>query len=291
MFMDGANHFMNHLSNLHTHTHFCDGSDHPEKYVASALKAGFHTLGFSSHAPVPFKNNFAIQSPEELKEYCQTIRKLKSDYLGRIDILLALEMDYIRGLTEDFQDLKMDWKLDYSIGSVHLVRNGTEKSLWFIDGPKVESYDKGLQEIFGGDIRRAVKAYYDQINQMVLTQKPDIVGHLDKIKMHNDGRFFSEEESWYINLWMGTLELVRQSGLVIEVNTRGIYKGRCPELFPGIEILNEIRKMQIPVVMNSDAHRPDEMDGNYSQAIKILKSAGFKEIWFFSPGGWKSQLI
>lgn len=282
---------MNHLYNLHTHTHYCDGSDHPEKYVIAALKAGFHTLGFSSHAPVPFKNGFAIQDKQELSNYCQVVRKLKEDYKGKIDILLGLEMDFIRGFSNDFIDLKKEWKLDYSIGSVHLVKNGTDRGLWFIDGPKSETFDKGLQDVFKGDIKRAVKTYYNQVNQMVLSQKPDIVGHLDKVKMHNQNRYFKEDEDWYENLWMESLELIRQSGLVIEVNTRGIYKGRCPDLYPGYEVLKEIKDQGIPIAISSDAHKPEEVDGHYRQTIKTLKEIGFQELWFISPEGWKSQAI
>jgi histidinol-phosphatase (PHP family) len=126
---------------------------------------------------------------------------------------------------------------------------------------------------------------------MVLTQKPDIVGHLDKIKMHNKGRYFNEDEAWYKDLWMETLEIIRQSGLVIEVNTRGIYKGRCPDLYPGEEILREIKKMGLPITLSSDAHHPSEINGQYSQAIKDLKKIGFEELWYFSYDGWKSQVI
>jgi histidinol-phosphatase (PHP family) len=282
---------MPHLFNLHTHTHYCDGSDDPLKYLQAALKAGFHTLGFSSHATVPFTNGFAIQSKEDLANYCLSINKLKKEFSDRIDILLGLEIDYIKGSSMDFLDLKSTWGLDYMIGSVHLVRNGSEKGLWFIDGPRAETYDKGLRDIFNGDIRRAVTAYYDQINQMVLTQKPDIVGHLDKIKMHNKERYFREDELWYENLWMNTLEVIRQSGLVIEVNTRGVYTGRCPALYPGFEILKEILRMDIPLTLSSDAHKPEEIDGYYLKALKALKDIGFEELWFFSPDGWKSQAI
>lgn len=282
---------MNHLFNLHTHSYFCDGSDHPEAYVKAAMKAGFHTLGFSSHAPVPFKNGFAIQSRDELVNYCQCIRKLQAEYKDRIDILLSLELDYIRGVSDDFQDFKNEWGLDYTIGSVHLVKNTGGKGLWFIDGPRVESYDKGLQEIFGGDIRKAVGTYFDQLNQMVLTQKPDIVGHLDKIKMHNKDRYFKEDDPWYENLWFGTLELIRQSGLVIEVNTRGIYKGRYPDLYPSETILKEVRELNLPITLSSDAHAPEEIDGHYAQTIKILKQIGFEEVVFYSPSGWKAQAI
>lgn len=272
--------------NFHTHSHFCDGSHHPEEYIKSALKCGFISLGFSSHAPLPFKNNFAIQSSKDLENYCAIIRKLRRDYQNQIKIYLSLEIDYINGISADFLDLKSSCNLDYTIGSVHLVRNGKPGDLWFIDGPKIESYDNGLLKLFGNDIRKAVTAYWQQVMQMILTQKPDIAGHLDKIKMHNNDRFFSEDEKWYRNLWMETLRIIKQSGTIVEVNTRGIYKKRSKELFPGNEILKEIRKLNIPVTLNSDAHMPDEINLYFVETITLLKELGFKTLRYYDETKW-----
>jgi histidinol-phosphatase (PHP family) len=279
------------LFNLHTHSNFCDGTGEPEEFVHSALAKAFHTLGFSSHAPVPFKNNFAIRDDEQLQYYCRTIRELQVKYLDRISIWLALELDYIEGMTRDFSELRQLCGLDYTIGSVHLVKNGNDDGLWFIDGPKSESYDNGLKTIFGGDIRRAVRAYYQQVSRMILTQKPDILGHFDKIKMHNQDRYFREDETWYRELVMEVLDIVKQSGVIVEVNTRGIYKKRCNELFPGTWVLKEMKEKGIPVTISSDAHRPEEIDGYYAEALEILKGIGFKSLLYFNEGGWEKQSI
>ena len=282
---------MNRFFNHHTHNRFCDGAGEPEDYILAALDRDFHTLGFSSHAPVPFKNNFAIAGEAQLLDYCSVIRELQKKYAGRINVFLGLELDFISGISEDFREIKDRCGLDYTIGSVHLVRNGNSDGLWFIDGPKVESYDSGLMEIFGGDVRAAVTAYYKQVNEMVVTQKPDIIGHFDKVKMHNKGRYFSEDEPWYRKLVMELLETLEQSGVIIEINTRGIYKKRCMDLYPGVWILKEIKRKGLPVTLSSDAHRPDEINGHYKETLDILKNIGFRDLLYLSPDGWKEQAI
>ena len=195
------------------------------------------------------------------------------------------------GITRDFKDFKQNCGLDYTIGSVHLVKNGDDDRLWFIDGPKVESYDDGLKNIFGGDIRLAVTAYYNQVSRMIRTQKPDIIGHFDKIKMHNHDRYFREDEAWYHSLVMDLLETIQQSGSIIEVNTRGIYKKRCDDLYPGQWILKEIVKKGLPITLSSDAHRPDEIDGYYPETLEILRNIGFKSLVFRGDDGWKEQAL
>lgn len=279
------------LFNLHTHSHYCDGQGAPEKYVNAALAAGFHTLGFSSHAPVPFKNTFAIPDEETLGEYCREIRELQKKYAGRIKIFLGLEMDYIEGMTAGFDITRHACGLDYIIGSLHLVRNGSDENLWFIDGPRVESFDSGLKAVFGGDIRKAVTAYYDQLNRMISTQKPDVVGHFDKIKMHNKGRYFQEIDAWYCDLVMETLENIRETGSIVEVNTRGIYKKRSSDLYPGAWILSKMLEMDIPITLSADAHHPEEINGHYPETMEILKIIGFKSLKFLTSSGWAEQEI
>lgn len=279
------------LFNLHTHSHFCDGKEAPEEYVQRAIDLGFHTLGFSSHAPVPFKNHFAVKE-ERLDEYLNTIRNLRKNYKTQIQILLSLEIDYIPGITKDFIEFSKSCNLDYTIGGVHLIRNKEIDDLWFIDGPRQEPYDDGLQKLFNGNGRRGVEAYYNQVLEMIATQKPDIVAHLDKIKMHNKNRYFSEDEGWYKNIVWKILKFISdESNTIIEVNTRGLYKKRADTFFPSPEILEQINHLNIPVTLSSDAHRPEELDGYFTEALSILKDIGFKELVYFNGKIRKVQSI
>ncbi len=278
------------LFNYHTHSTFCDGSAEPEAYVKKAIMLGLHSLGFSGHAPIPMENGFAIKD-EELSTYCDTIRSLKDKYKDQIHIFLGLEIDYIPGFTKDFQDFRDQCKLDYTIGSVHLVVNPENKQLWFIDGGNIATYDEGLQQIFNGDIQQAVKTYYQQINQMIITQKPDIIGHFDKIKMNNKNRFFTQEEKWYKDLVNGTIAVIKENNSIVEVNSRGLYKKRSDELFPGIPILKALYRLKIPVTISSDAHKPEELNSFFYETTVILKEIGFKTVMVFKNGKWNEEEI
>lgn len=274
-----------HLFNLHTHTCFCDGSKPPSVFVQNAIRNNFTALGFSGHSPLPFENGFAIKD-HYLAKYCETIRDLQSKYKDNIKVFLGLELDYIPGVTKDFSYFARKCKLDYTIGSVHLIPGKDNEKIWFIDGPRREIYDNGLNDIFQGDIKKGVTAYYEQINEMVLKQKPDVVGHLDKIKMHNQDRYFTEDEKWYQYLVDQSLKLISNQGCIIEVNTRGIYKKRCPDLFPGPDILKKAYALGIPVTITSDAHDPAELDDGFDIALKTLKEIGYKRISMLDDEGW-----
>ncbi len=272
-------------TNHHTHSLFSDGSSQPAEYITEAISQGFNLLGFTEHSPLPFENPFSFRK-ENKDEYIALMQSLKQQYSGRIAVYSGMEMDYIPSISENFSKTKSEYKLDYLIGSVHLVRPANSEELWFTDGPDFRTYDQGLNELFSGDIKIAVTTYYRQINEMIETQHFDIIGHFDKIKMHNRDRFFKEDEPWYKALVSETLLLIQDRDIIVEVNTRGIYKQRSDTTYPGLDILKQIKALRIPVMVNSDAHKPHELDGEFEHGYSLLKSAGIIEVVYFKGNGW-----
>jgi len=265
--------------NLHQHTIFSDGKNVPEKYIEQAIELEFSALGFSEHSPLPFSNPFSLKD-ENIDEYVRQIDLLKQKYRDKLTIYRALEMDYIPGMSEDFGFWRDRCKVDYLIGSVHLVKPDGFDELWFTDGPDYNVYDRGIEDFFGGDIREAVKAFYHQTNQMIESQNFEIIGHFDKIKMHNRNRFFTEDERWYKNLIDETVELIREKDLIVEVNTRGLYKKRSDSLFPDGYALKRVKEAEISILISSDAHKADELNLLFDYTENRLKEFGFKEVIF-----------
>ncbi len=278
------------LTNHHTHSLYSDGSSQPEEYITEAIAKGFHILGFTEHSPLPFENSFSFRK-ENKDEYIALMQNLKQKYNSQIAVYSGMEMDYIPGMSENFGKIKAEYKLDYLIGSVHLVRPENNSELWFTDGPNYETYDKGLNELFAGDIKKAVTRYYHQLNEMIENQHIDIIGHFDKIKMHNRDRFFTEDESWYVSLVSETLDLLQDRDIIVEVNTRGIYKQRSETTYPGLDILKQIKSLRIPVMVNSDAHKPHELDLAFEQAYSLLKEAGIEEVVYYKGNGWAFESL
>ncbi len=269
------------MYNFHTHTHYCDGLAEPEEFVEEALRKKMKVLGFSAHASVPFDNPWSLKD-ENAQEYFDKIKSLKKAYKHNIQIFNALEVDYIPGISTPFATLKKQWALDYIIGAVHLVKKNNE--LWFIDGPEA-NFIGGVQNIFNGDIREAVSSYYNQINEMLYKEKPDIIAHFDKIKMHNKNRFFSEDDKWYEQITEKTLDVIARQETIVEVNTRGIYTGKCETFFPGVPILEKCLKKGIPVMINCDAHKPEDLLEHYYEASETLKKIGFKKLAILTAEG------
>ncbi len=261
--------------NLHTHSIYSDGKSEPREIVEEAVRQGLVQLGFSEHGPLPFGNTFSVKA-ERMPDYVAEIHRLRDEYKDRIDIFCGLEADYITGVSETFAVTKEKYHLDYLIGGVHLVgQSSNPEELWFIDGSKWEVYDEGLQKFFDGDIRRGVRRFYEQTNEMLEHEQFDIIAHFDKIKMHNRDRYFHEDESWYRSLAMETLDLIREKGVIMEVNTRGIYKKRYNGFYPSPWLLEEACKMRIPVIISSDAHHYSELTLEFESAEEAIRAAGY----------------
>lgn len=273
------------LFNYHTHTIYCDGKNEPEEYVKEAIKQKFKYFGFSAHAPVPFDNKWSIKY-DKIDEYCRKINFLKNKYFSQIEIFLGLEIDYIPGITTSIVDFKEKYNLDYAIGAIHLVKNPIKEELWFIDGPE-EGYHEGLKNVFESDVKLGVYHYFNQLNDMIINQKPDIIGHIDKIKMNNKKIYFKETDNWFIKYIDESLDIICKTNCIVEVNTRGIYKGKSETFFPDVETLKKCKNLNIPVTISTDAHSVTEISNLFSFTSDVLKQIGFKFVMILTNNGWK----
>jgi histidinol-phosphatase (PHP family) len=272
--------------NYHTHSHYCDGKAEPEAYLVKAIEKGFPACGYSSHAPVPFDTKWNMKQ-ERLPTYLEEISRLREKYRGRIQVYTGLEVDYIGGLWGFHHPFFNNLKLDYTIGSVHFMDALSEGIPWTIDGSS-EEFFRGFESAFHQDVRKLVTRYYELVREMVLKDSPTIIGHLDKIKMHNRHRIFlNEEEGWYRDCVEDTLDLIAAKGSIVEVNTRGTYRYDQPDLYPGKWILERIYRKKIPVMINADAHLPEEIDSGHVFAAGILQDIGFGSLRIL----WKNQWI
>jgi histidinol-phosphatase (PHP family) len=278
------------LTNYHTHTFYCDGVEPPEKYALSAIKHNLHSLGFSAHAPVPFPCEWPLPI-EKIDEYLKTIASLKSKYKQEIEIYCGLEMDYIPDLWTGMRGYINPKRLDYTIGSVHFIDSYADGTPWTIDGNN-EDYRKGLAEIFQNDNQSVFRKYFTYTREMVRVMKPVIIGHIDKLKMqYYNTTINPEADPVYKEEFLDTLEEIAGSGCIIEINTRGVYKRNEKAYYPGIWAINNMARMNIPVTVSSDAHRPMELISHWNEAHKMLYQAGFRKVKILKQGEWTDQGI
>lgn len=269
-------------ANFHTHCDYCDGKGSMQDYVDQAKQLGMLSLGFSSHAPVPFDTKWCMKA-EHFDEYTKSIEALKQAATS-IDIYSGLEVDFIPDVTSPnrFSNL-----VDFTVGSIHFVDQLPDGSWWEIDGAHALFLD-GLRAIFNNNIQSAIVRYFELTREMISTSCPTVVGHIDKIKIQNvGGKFFSESESWYQQEIKKTIDLIASMGAIVEVNTRGVYQKKSDTTYPSPWILSYIHKKNIPVTISSDAHHPKDLVSRFSDAALMLRHIGFERLSVLSEGSWQ----
>jgi histidinol-phosphatase (PHP family) len=257
----------------------------PRLYAEAALEQNVKILGYSAHAPVPFPCDWTVP-PDQFHAYLTMIASLKEEYTGRLEIYNGLEIDFIPDLWPQMEEAIKPTQLDYFIGSIHFIDYFEDGTRWSIDGSN-EEFRKGWNEIFQADSQRLVRKYFSYTREMVKVMKPHIIGHVDKIKMqYNHQCFLPETDMVYREELMNTLEEIAAAGSIVEINTRGVYRRNESAFYPGLWVLSEMAKMNIPVIINSDAHHPKELLLLFDRALEQLRLAGYKAISYFSKGEW-----
>jgi histidinol-phosphatase (PHP family) len=274
------------MTNFHTHCYLDDGTGKPEEYVEAAIRNGLRALGFSCHAPLPFAQDWVLPK-SDLPVYVREVSALKKKYAGQIEIYLGLEVDYLRGVLGTSSPSIASLRLDFTVGSVHFLNTTVDDDQLTIDGPE-EDYRRLLEEGFGGDIKRMVREYYQLVREMVSEHTPDIVGHFDVIKKNNPGgKYFNEEDVWYRDEVMKTLDNVAAAGSILEVNTGGLARERTDSTYPPLWVIKECRKLGIPTNVNSDTHAPDQLTHYFPEAHDLLREAGYQEKMILLGGRWQ----
>ncbi|MFQ3619865.1 MAG: histidinol-phosphatase [Spirochaetales bacterium] len=277
-------------TNYHTHYSICDGKGEAEDYIRMALQKGFTALGFSSHAPVPFENPTNMEA-KNLPVYLKTLQGLIKQYKEQLVIYLGLEIDFIHELTKPQKKLTTLPELDYFIGSFHCMWSPKNSCYREIDNTP-EIFQAILEEDFGGNIQAFVERYYQYIAELLETLNPPILGHFDLIKKNNPKeKYFKESEAWYQKAVRTMYPILRKYEPIVEVNTGGLARGKTDSVYPSPWILYELRKENVPVMINSDAHTPEMLDAYVEEAIYLLKDVGYKKVWTLRREGWIAQSI
>lgn len=269
------------ISNFHAHSRFDDGKEDLESYIKTAISKNFRVFGFSAHAPVIFDSDWNMKE-EDFDEYIHTSGMLKEKYKDSIQIYTGLETDFYPGC--------IDWRkkrgIDYTIGAVHFLVNEETGDYMSVDGNR-QQFEETLKS-FDGDMHAFIKAYYGKLREMLLKMPPNIVAHLDVIRKNNNhNEYFYEDDEIYRNEVYNTLEIISLTQCIVEVNTGGMSRGFTKTPYPSRWILEACLDMDIPVMINSDAHMPGNIDFYFSEACEMLRSIGFHYQRILYDDGWK----
>ncbi len=249
-------------SDFHSHTVLCDGQNTAAQMAAAAYDKGLSAFGFSGHGYTPFDSSYCM-SEQDTEQYLSQIRKLKTEYAGKMQIFAGLEADLFSEYDRN--------KFDYIIGSVHYIK--TDAGYFDADNTPLilrETADK----YFGGDMLSLCERYYEQVS---LLKDVDIIGHFDVItKFCEQHCLFDPDCSRYRAAAFAALDVLISRDPVFEVNTGAMARGTKSQPYPSRFILKRIFERGGRVIFSSDAHSTQTILSHFDSARLLLKSVGFK---------------
>jgi len=257
-------------ADYHIHTRMCRHAEgEPREYVERALALGMDEMGFADHLPFlggweprhDLTDDWAMR-PDELDEYCTIVLGLAREYAGDVRIVLGVEADFIPDTLDETAATLRQYPFEYVIGSVHIVGDR-----FGFDHPemvaRLEAY--GIDRI--------------HLESLELTRQAaecglfDVVGHLDHAKKFGP----PQDAEAVAAAASAALRAVAAAGMRVEINTAGLRKP-VGEAYPSPALLAEAHEHGIPLVLGSDAHRPEHVGYAFDRAAELARAAGYEAL-------------
>lgn len=244
-------------TNFHTHTFRCKHAvGSAVDYAEAAVEKGFTTLGISDHSPLPDNRWPQVRMPmKALQGYINEIDEASSAY-PQLRILKGAECEYAPEYINFYTDELLGiHSFAYLIGGAHYFPvKGEWISCYKAENSKVNLF-----------------AYTDYIIDSIQSKLFSFIAHPDLF-----GNFYTAWDSETICCSKAILEAAADLKMPLEINGYG-YRKKMIQTGNGLRRrypLDNFWKLaenyEIPVIINSDAHKPEDID-KFGNAVELAE--------------------
>jgi histidinol-phosphatase (PHP family) len=246
-------------ADYHLHTPLCrHATGDPDDYVRAARKAGLTEIGFADHNPMPTRFDDWRMSLEELPLYLEMVKSAGSP---DFPVRLGCECDFISGNESWIEELAGKAAWDYLIGSVHYIAPG-----WDVDNPRyIARFEEHSAEAVWD-------LYWKNYLRCIQSGLFDFVAHPDLPK-----KFGHRPAGDLRRYYEPAIEALANHDVAFEINTAGLRKP-AGEIYPAFQFLQLARQAGVLMLINSDAHAPEEVGFGFDRARELAKQAGYTKV-------------
>ena len=252
--------------NLHTHSFYCmHGTGTISDFVQQAKADGLKVLGFSEHAPLPdreFQKGNRIEYVD-LPLYERDVRAQKND--PDIKVFLGAECDWLPDEAGFYKDELLGARnYDYLCCSIHHMED------------TVTGKDKFLQYLTcmpASQVAEYVDLYTEALRSgmFLFGCHPDL--------------FLSGHRAWDADAISASRDIIQcalDCDIPLEINDNGLRKKlietpngmRHP--YPVEEFWEMARDMGVKIVINSDAHRPQDVSAHLRNSVSFAEKLNIR---------------
>jgi histidinol-phosphatase (PHP family) len=259
---------------LHSHTNsyqIFDGVNSIAEMIRAAESKGFTEYGISNHLicwpdylsyPMPMYFRSFDAGLDVYKRLVDDIREAAAK--AAIRVYVGFEVDFFASAAwrREFEKALEQLDVDYLIGSNHnLLDNDFRKACTLYD------IRDGRLKLSPEEQAEWRNNYWRSSIEMVKSGYFDFIAHFDLIKeagIPEDNK--SEDLKWRM------VETLFQYKQQFELNTSIYY--RMGEPSPSEELLKELGRNKVPVLLSCDSHTADTVGRHFEKAEALLASTG-----------------
>ena len=242
------------MLDYHVHTKLCHHAyGEIPQYLDQAVQTGLTEICFTDHIPLPADFDQAHRMTlQQMDQYLTEIERARAAY-PELTILTGIEADYYRGFEKYLDKFLHHYDFDLVIMSVHFLKHWTDGN-WVFDYHFPEKTIAAVYSEYLAEIIRGIK-----------TGLFDIIGHIDIIKKRGHS---------LLQIVPGqvaeTLHTLKKYKMAVEINSSGLSKD-AQECYPGFDWLPEIKRLDLPVTIGSDAHAPEQVGREFQEIYAQIK--------------------
>lgn len=266
------------LADYHMHSGFSADSDASmESMVLQAIQLQLHEICFTEHMDYDYPKQYHLDFTFSVEEYFEATQKLKEKYQNQIKIRTGIELGVKPNLAEQLNHLVTSYPFDFVIASSHLVNN-------------LDPYYNEFWKQY--DIEGGLRLYFQSIiDNIHAFSNFDVYGHIDYIVRYIPDKHYTFSYDKFAPLLDEVLKTIINAKKGIEVNTAG-YKYGLGHTNPHETILQRYFALGGSyITIGSDAHKPEHIAYDFTQANEMLHSLGIHEYSIFEKRQQKKILF
>lgn len=252
---------------FHIHTRFSfDSRSSVEEVCEAAIARGMQEIAVTDHVDLnPLDGGYGFFRPEEQWE---ALRDGQAKWNGRLALRVGLECGEPHHFGEGLREILAAREYDVVLGSLHWVGDRPTETAEFFQ-------DLTLEE--------GVSLYFAELARVAEEADYDVLAHPDIIRRAIYRRFGSGDLDLkpFEAQVRRVLRAVAERGKALEVNTSFRRRGMGGP-GPAVQVLRWFREEGGRfVTLGSDAHRPQDVGADFSEAVAMVRAAGFPGVTVF----------
>ena len=198
------------------------------------------------------------------------VKDAQQQYRADIRIHLGFELDYIEGFEAATTHFLNEYGpvIDDAILSVHMLKT-TDQQYVCLDYSRDEF--QRIIQLFGS-VQTVYEHYFQTVKRSILADlgpyKPTRIGHLTLV--HKFQKSFPLDMISHQSLLNELLELLKEKDYSLDLNTAGLYKSDCQEIYPSPAIAKQALEMGIELKPGSDSHEAATIARGFEQLKTLL---------------------